>query len=125
MHKDHVSYSYFFFQFLFEVLTWQEYMPMYFLIVGVLLLSHVQLFVTPWTEACQAPASFTISQNLLKLMPIESVMPSNHPSSAVPVSCIQSFSASLSFLMSQLFASCGQSIGTSASASVFPMNIRD
>ena len=34
--------------------------------------------MTPWTEACQAPASFTISQNLLKLMPIESVMPSNH-----------------------------------------------
>ena len=41
-------------------------------------LSCVQLFVTPWTEACQAPLSFTISQNLLKLMSIESVMPFNH-----------------------------------------------
>ena len=40
-------------------------------------LSLVQLFVTPWTAACQASLSFTISQSLLKLMPIESVMPSN------------------------------------------------
>ena len=53
-------------------------MSMCFLIVGVLLLSHVQLFVTPWTAACQASTSFTISQSLLKLMSIESVMPSNH-----------------------------------------------
>ena len=42
------------------------------------LLSHVQLFVTSWTTACQASLSFTISQSLLKLMSIESVMPSNH-----------------------------------------------
>ena len=41
-------------------------------------LSHVQLFVTPWTEACQASQSFTIYGSLLKLMSIESVMPSNH-----------------------------------------------
>ena len=33
---------------------------------------------TPWTAACQASLSFTISQSLLKLMSIESVMPSNH-----------------------------------------------
>ena len=44
----------------------------------VQLLSHVWLFVTPWTTACQASLSFTISQNLLKLMPIESVIPSIH-----------------------------------------------
>ena len=36
------------------------------------------LFVTPWTAACQASLSFTISQSLPKLMSIESVMPSNH-----------------------------------------------
>ena len=42
------------------------------------MLSHAQLFVTPWTAAHQASLSFTISQNLLKLMSIESVMPSNH-----------------------------------------------
>ena len=41
-------------------------------------LSHVQLFATPWTAACQAPLSITNSQSLLKLMSIESVMPSNH-----------------------------------------------
>ena len=38
----------------------------------------VQLYVTLWTAACQASLSFTISQSLLKLMPIELVMPSNH-----------------------------------------------
>ena len=42
------------------------------------LLSHVLLFVTPWTASCQASLSFTVSQNLLKLMSIESAMPSNH-----------------------------------------------
>ena len=41
-------------------------------------LSHVQLFATPWTAAHQASLSFTISQSLLKLMSIESVMPFNH-----------------------------------------------
>ena len=41
-------------------------------------LSRVQLFATPWTAALQTSLSFTISQNLLKLMSIESVMPSNH-----------------------------------------------
>ena len=40
--------------------------------------SHVQLFATPWTAARQASLSFTISQSLLKLMSIESVMPYNH-----------------------------------------------
>ena len=42
------------------------------------LLSRVQLFVTLWTAACQASLSITNSRNLLKLMSIESVMPSNH-----------------------------------------------
>ena len=41
-------------------------------------LSHLQLFVTPWTAARQASLSITNSQSLLKLMSIESVMPSNH-----------------------------------------------
>ena len=38
---------------------------------------HVQLFVTPWTTACQASLPITNSRNLLKFMSIESVMPSN------------------------------------------------
>ena len=47
-------------------------------VVVVQSLSHVQLFATPWTAAYQASLSFTISQSLLKLMSIESVMLSNH-----------------------------------------------
>ena len=62
----------------------------------------------------------TISWSLLKLMSVESVMPSNH---LVPFSsCIQSFSASGSFLMSQLFPSGGQNIEDSAA--VPPANIQ-
>ena len=193
---------------------------------SVQLLSPVQLFVTPWTAACQVSLSFTNSWGLLKS--IESVMPSNHlilsrpllflpsifpsirvfskesvlcikwlkyqsfsfsispssgysglisfrmywldllavpgtlknllqhhslkvsilwhsaffivqlshplirwchstiSSSVVPFSsCPQSFPASGSFPISQLFTSGGQSIGASASASVLPMNIQD
>ena len=41
-------------------------------------LSHVQLFATPWTTACQASLSITNSWSLLKFMSIESMMPSNH-----------------------------------------------
>ena len=48
------------------------------LLSSVQSLSHVQLFATPWTAARQASLSITNSWNLLKLMSIESVMPSNH-----------------------------------------------
>ena len=41
-------------------------------------LGHVQLFVTPWTTACQASLSSTDSRSLLRLVSMESVMPSNH-----------------------------------------------
>ena len=93
---------------------------------SVQVLSRVWLFATPWTAACQASLSITNSQSLLKLMCVESVMPSKISSSVVPFSsCLQSFPASGSFQMSQLFASGGQSIGASASASVLPMNIQD
>ena len=44
----------------------------------VQLLSFVQLFVTPWTAACQSSPSITNSQSLLKLRSIELVMPSSH-----------------------------------------------
>ena len=50
----------------------------WFIFVVVESISCVQLFVTPWTAARQASLSFTISWSLLKLMSIESVMPSNH-----------------------------------------------
>ena len=89
-------------------------------------LSRVRLFVTPWTTACQASLSITNSWSLLKLMSIESVMPSNHlilcRSLLLP---LQSFPAYGSFPMSQFFTSGGQSIGVSASTSVLPINIQD
>ena len=100
-------------------------LPPYWSFVVVQSLSRVQLFATPWAAARQASLSFT-SWRLLKLMSIESVMPSNHLILCCPFSsCLQSFPASGSFLMSQFSASGGQSIGVSASASVFPMNILD
>ena len=92
----------------------------------LLLLFHhsvVPNSVTPCTAACQASLSFTISQSLLKLMSIESMMPSNrlilYPRFS---SCPQSFPVSGSFPMSQLFTSDGQRIV--ASASVLPMNVQ-
>ena len=58
-------------------------------------------------------------------MSIESVMPSNHPILCCPLLLLPSVFASIRvFSKSQLFASGGQSIGTSASASVLPMNIQ-
>ena len=52
---------------------------MFLVVVSVVQsLNCVQLFATPWTAACQAFLSFTISWNLLKVMSIESVMPPNH-----------------------------------------------
>ena len=81
---------------------------------------------TPRTAACQASVSITSSWSLLKLMSIESMMPSNHLILCRPLSsCPQSFPASGSFPMSWPFASGGQSIGVSASTSFLPTNIQD
>ena len=93
---------------------------------SVQLLSCVWIFATPWTAACQASLSIANSQSLLKLMPIELVMPSNHLILCRPLLLPLSVFPSIgSFLMSQFFASGGQSIGVSASASVLQMNIQD
>ena len=86
-------------------------------------LSVVSDSVTPCTPPRQASLSFTVTQSLLKLMSIESVMISNHLILCCPYSfCLQSFPASGSFPISQLFTSGGRSVG--ASASVFLMNIQ-
>ena len=86
-------------------------------------LSCVQLLVIPWTAARQASPSITNSQSLLKLMSIESVMPSNHLILCRPFLLLPSIFPSIrAFQMSQLFESGGQSIGVSASTSVLPMN---
>ena len=81
-------------------------------------LSGVQLSVTACTAAFQASLSFALSQSLLRVMTI-GIQPS-HPVS--PFSCPRSFPASGSLPMSPLFVSDDQSIGASASVSVFPMN---
>ena len=54
------------------------YVLVKFLFSSVQLLSHVRLFATPWTAAPQASLSFTNSQSLLRFIPTESVMSSNH-----------------------------------------------
>ena len=89
-------------------------------------LSCVRLFVTAWTAAHQASLCITNSLSLLKLLSMESVMPSNLSSSVIHFSFhLQSFPASGSFQMSQFFQSGGQSIRVSASVSVLPKDIQD
>ena len=89
-------------------------------------LSRVWHFVIPWIAACQASLSTTNSWSSLKLMSSRRWC---HPAISFSVfpfsSCLQSFPASGSFPMSQLFAWGGQSTGVSASASVLPMNTQD
>ena len=74
------------------------------------LLSHVQLFVTPWTAAHQASLSFTNSRSLLKLMSIQLVMPSNHLILCLPLLLLPSIPCQ----NQGLFEWAGQSIGASA-----------
>ncbi|XP_055284754.1 pre-mRNA-splicing factor 18 isoform X2 [Moschus berezovskii] len=75
---------------------------------------YIQLYPTaaPWTAACQAPLSSTVSWSLLRFMSMKWTI-----SSSTAPFCLQS-------LLSWLFASGGQSIGASASASVLPVNIQ-
>ena len=84
-------------------------------------LSRARLFATPWIAACQASRSITNSWSSLRLMSIESVMPSSHLILCRPLL----LPASESFPMSQLFAWGGQSTGVSALASVLPKNTQD
>ena len=79
--------------------------------------------MTSWTAACQTSLSFTISQNLLKLTSMESVMSSNHLILCHTFFLLPSIFLASGYLpMSQLFASGGQSIGASSSA--LPINIQ-
>ena len=74
----------------------------------------------------QGVLSFTVSQSLLKPMSIELVMPSNHLVLCRPLLLLPSIPPSTRVFSSEsFFASGGQSIGVSACASVFPMNIQD
>ena len=88
--------------------------------------SCVWLFATSCTAARQASLSITSSRDLLKLLSIKLVMPSNHLILCCPLLFLpQSFPALGSFLMSQFFTSGSRNLGASASASVLPMNIQD
>ena len=82
------------------------------------------VFAAPWTAVCLASLSFTISRVCPNSCPLSWWC---HPTVLSPVtpfsSCPQSFPASGSFPVSQLFTSGGKSIGASASALVLPMNI--
>ena len=84
----------------------------------------VWLFVTPWTASHQASLSITNPWSLLRLLSIESVMPSNHLVLCHPLLFPPSIFPG-SFLTSQFFTSGGQSFGVLASASVLPVNIQD
>ena len=96
-----------------------------FNLVVVQSLSLVQLFVTPWTAACQASLPFTLSQSLLKLMCIESVMLSSHLILCFPLllpavfPSIRVFSneSALCIMLPKYWSFC--------SASVLSMNIQD
>ena len=93
---------------------------------SVQLLSHVRLFANPWTAAHQAPLSITNTWRLLKFMSIELMLPSNHHILCHQLLLLYSIFPSIRvFLRSQFFASGGQSIRVSASASGLPMNIQD
>ena len=89
--------------------------------ISVQSLSRVWLFATPWIAARQASLSITNSQSSLKLMSIESVMPSCHLILCRPLL----LPASESFPMSQLFTWGGQSTVVSALASFLPKNTQD
>ena len=82
-----------------------------------------------WTAALQASLSFIISLSLLKLMSIESVMPSNHLNFCCPLLLLPSIFPIIRIFFNESVllwpTSVGQNIGVSASASVLPMNIQD
>ena len=89
-------------------------------------LSRVRLFVTPWTAARQASLSTPFPGVYSNSCPLSQWCHPTVSSSVIPFSsCLQSFPASGSFQMSQFFASGGQRIGVSASASVLPVTIQD
>ena len=99
--------------------TYQQHVQMWAVFVQPL--NCIQVFITPWTAAYKISLSFTISQICPTSCPLSQWC---HPTISFSVtpfsSCPQSFWALGSFLMSQFFASGGQSIG--ASVLVLPMN---
>ena len=90
--------------------------------VHFIVVQSCQLFVTSRTAACLVPCPSLSSRTCSNSHPLSQWCHSIILSFVIPLSCLQSFPASWSLLMTQLFASGGQIIGTSAS--VLPMNIQ-
>ena len=86
-------------------------------------LSHVQLFVTPWTAACQASLSITNLQSLIKFISTELVKPSSHLILYHPLLLLLSNLPSIRVFSNESVLPI--SIGASASVSVLPINIQD
>ena len=111
------------------VSSWRQVMKSERQIYHSVRFSHSVVSDSLWPHGLQhaSPCSLSItnSWSFLRLMSIELVMPANHPILVPFSSHLQSFLASASYQMSQLFPSGGQSIGVSASASVLPVNIQD
>ena len=93
-----------------------------YIAVVVQSLSPVWLLVNPWTATRQTSLSFTISWSLVKLLSIESVMPSNYFILCCPLLLLPSIIPSIRVFSNE---TGGQSIRASASASVLPMKIQD
>ena len=84
-----------------QVLTLSLLYTRYCFIHSVRLLSHVWLFVTPWTAACQASLSITNSRSLFKFTSIELVMPSNHLILCCPLLLLPSVFPSIRMLSNE------------------------
>ena len=94
---------------------------------SVQLLSHVQLFATPWIAACQASLCITSSRSSLRLMSIESVMPSSHLILCRPLLLLPPIPPSIRVFVQWVSSShqVAQVLEVSASTSVLPMNTQD
>ena len=103
-------------------LTFQTYLQF----SSIWSLSRLRLFVTLWIKHTRLPCPSPVPGDCSNSCPSSWWCHPTISSSVVPFSsCLQSFPASGSYLMSRFFASGGQSIGISASPSVLPMNIQD
>ena len=97
----------------------------YSILVSVQLLSRVWLFATPWTAACQASLSITNSCSLLKLMSVDSVMPSNHLILCHPLLLLPSIFPSIRVFSNESALPIRWPMYRSFSFSISPMNTQD